>query len=162
MTSSSACVLCLFKPRAAPTGIPTAAITASHFTTKTQPNNSKFHPNFPILPSSYKMSSQNPLPLPAPRMVATTHTQDGVTIFHSDEQIIPHTPFGPKGSAFARFHSRLSVPASNVTLPPDLTKTLPRCLPTACHSARQTFHRTLVRPGTVPHPRITLSFYRVR
>ena len=70
-----------------------------------------------------------PNQLPAPRLVVTTHTKDGTSVFASDEQIKPFFPFGPKASSFARFHSRLSVPVSNTSSPPDLAKTLPRCPP---------------------------------
>lgn len=67
--------------------------------------------------------------LPAPRLVVTTHTADGTSVFASDSQITPFQPFGPKGSAFARFNSRLSVPVSNTSYPPDLSGTLPRSPP---------------------------------
>ncbi|KAK3178633.1 hypothetical protein OEA41_000770 [Lepraria neglecta] len=66
---------------------------------------------------------------PAPRLVVTTHTADGTSVFASDSQITPFQPFGPKGSSFSRFHSRLSVPVSNASFPPDLSGTLPRCPP---------------------------------
>jgi quercetin dioxygenase-like cupin family protein len=62
-------------------------------------------------------------------LVVTGHTNDGTSVFASDEQITPFSPFGPKGSAFTRLHSRLAVPVSNVSSPPDLTKTIPRCPP---------------------------------
>jgi quercetin dioxygenase-like cupin family protein len=67
--------------------------------------------------------------LPAPRLVVTTHTKEGTSVFASDEQIAPFQPFGPNGSSFARFHSRLSVPVGNMSMPPDLSNTLPRCPP---------------------------------
>lgn len=73
------------------------------------------------------MSASNQLP--SPRLVVTTHAKDGTSIFASDEQITPFFPFGPNGSSFARFHSRLSVPVSNTTSPPDLTGVVPRCPP---------------------------------
>ncbi|KAL2052256.1 hypothetical protein ABVK25_007415 [Lepraria finkii] len=65
--------------------------------------------------------------IPAPRLVVTTHTADGTSVFASDSQITHFQPFGPKGSSFSRFHSRLSVPVSNASFPPDLSGTLPRC-----------------------------------
>jgi len=64
-----------------------------------------------------------------PRLVISTHTKDGASVFASDEQVTPFRPFGPKGSVFARFHSRLAVPVSNTSSPPDLSQTLPRCAP---------------------------------
>jgi quercetin dioxygenase-like cupin family protein len=67
--------------------------------------------------------------LPPPRLVVTGHTNDGTSVFASDGPVAPFSPFGPNGSSFARFHSRLAVPVSNATLPPDLTQTLPRCPP---------------------------------
>jgi quercetin dioxygenase-like cupin family protein len=73
------------------------------------------------------MSSTNGLP--APRLIVTSHTKDGKSIFSRDEEITPFKPFGPQGSGFSRFHSRLSVPASNINDPPDLANTLPRCPP---------------------------------
>lgn len=67
--------------------------------------------------------------LPAPRLVITTHDKEGNSVFASDEAISQFFPFGPAASGFARFHSRLSVPVSNASMPPDLSKTLPRCPP---------------------------------
>jgi quercetin dioxygenase-like cupin family protein len=91
-------------------------------------------------------------PLAAPRVVITAHSADGTSIFASDEQVTPFAPFGPAGSQFARFHSRLSVPVSNVTSPPaQLAQTLPRCAPNGvlfCTTdipagGRAPMHRTL-------------------
>ncbi|KAK0515546.1 hypothetical protein JMJ35_001580 [Cladonia borealis] len=89
--------------------------------------------------------------LPPPRLVVTGHTADGTSIFHSDSQIAPFQPFGPHGSSFSRFHSRLSVPVSNKNMPPDLANTLPRCPPSGvlfCTTdippgGRAPMHRTL-------------------
>jgi len=75
------------------------------------------------------MSSPSPTPLPPPRLIVTTHTEDGTSIFASDTPIPLFVPFGPHAGSFAHFHSRLSVPVSNTTSPPDLNNTLPRCPP---------------------------------
>ena len=65
--------------------------------------------------------------LPSPRLVVTTHTNDGTSVFASDDQVIPFRPSGPQ--AVAKFHSSDSVPVSNASSPPDLDQTLPRCPP---------------------------------
>jgi len=84
--------------------------------------------------------------LPQPRLVTTTHTEDGTSVFASDEQIIPFTPFGPAGSAFGNFHSSPSVPASNAGPPQEVSsKSLPRCPPSGviyCTTDIPPNHRT--------------------
>ena len=90
--------------------------------------------------------------LPPPRVVVTTHATDGTSVFDSDSEIIPFQPFGPKGSSFSRFHSRLSVPVSNTTSPPDLANTLPRCPPQGV-----LFCTTDIQPGGQAPMHQTLS-----
>lgn len=92
-----------------------------------------------------------PAELPAPRVVISGHTGDGTSTFVTDEQASQLHPFGPQGSTFSRFHSRISVPVSNQNMPPDLSGQLPRNPPngivfctTDIKSGAQTpMHRTL-------------------
>ncbi len=74
-----------------------------------------------------KMAASNALP--ATRVVVTSHSKTGESIFESDKPAAMFYPFGPQGSGFARIHSRLSVPVNNTTSPPDLVNVLPRCPP---------------------------------
>jgi quercetin dioxygenase-like cupin family protein len=96
--------------------------------------------------------------LPAPRLVVTTHTKDGTSVFESDAQVTTFAPFGPQGSSFGRFHSRLSVPASNTTSPPALPNAIPRCPPEGV-----LFCTTDIPPNyTVPmHRTISLDYCAV-
>jgi quercetin dioxygenase-like cupin family protein len=96
--------------------------------------------------------------LSAPRLVVTTHTKDGTSVFESDTQTNLFSPFGPQASSFARFHSRLRVPVSNVTSPPDLSNTLPRCPPGGV-----LFCTTDIPPGfAVPmHRTVSLDYIAV-
>ena len=96
--------------------------------------------------------------LEAPRLVVTSHTKDGVSVFESDAQTNLFSPFGPHGSSFGRFHSRLSVPVSNVTSPPNLSNTIPRCPP-----AGVLFCTTDIAPGfAVPmHRTVSLDYIAV-
>ncbi|TAQ89404.1 hypothetical protein B7494_g2270 [Chlorociboria aeruginascens] len=88
-------------------------------------------------------SESNTNALPAPRLVVTTHAPDGISVFESDQQIAPFYPFGPQASSFARFHSRLSVPVSNTSMPPEaIQQTLPRCPPNGVM-----FCTTDIQPG---------------
>lgn len=64
------------------------------------------------------------------RLIVTGHAPDGTSIFTEDKQVQPFFPFGPARTGFSYFHSRLSVPVSNASMPPDLSGTLPRCPPT--------------------------------
>ncbi|TVY85287.1 hypothetical protein LSUE1_G001291 [Lachnellula suecica] len=68
-------------------------------------------------------------PYPAPRMVITTHKNDGVSIFARDTVAAPFQPFGPGRSAFNSFHSAPTVPVSNQVALPELGTSLPRCPP---------------------------------
>jgi quercetin dioxygenase-like cupin family protein len=72
------------------------------------------------------MSSQQLAPA---RLVVTGHTADGKSIFTSDQPVEPFHLFGPKNSGFTYFHSRDSIPVSNVSEAPDLTMSLPRPSP---------------------------------
>ena len=67
--------------------------------------------------------------LPLARLVVTTHTEDGASVFHSDTEVQPFQPFGPSGSAFSNFYSSAQVPVSNTSFPPNLAAELPRCPP---------------------------------
>lgn len=68
-------------------------------------------------------------PLPNPRVITTTHKEDGTSIFHSDQAIQPFQPFGPSGSAFSIFDTRAAVPVSNAEQGSAASSTLPRCPP---------------------------------
>lgn len=71
------------------------------------------------------MSSQ----LPAPKLVRTTHTDDGTSIFAADDIMEPFRPFGPSGPGFTVFDARTTVPVKNTEATQDLANTLPRCPP---------------------------------
>lgn len=89
--------------------------------------------------------------LPHPRVVRTAHTDDGVSVFASDELVTPFFPFGPHATAFSVFDSRPAVPVSNMDPIPQLADTLPRCPPDGVVFALSDFppnysaplHRTL-------------------
>ena len=83
----------------------------------------KYRPGFTLV---YFMATPE---LPAPRLVRTTHTDDGTSVFASDSELTPSLPFGPQASAFTVLDVRTSLPASNTEPVPDLDKTLPRCPP---------------------------------
>ncbi|KAH8885936.1 hypothetical protein GQ53DRAFT_785128 [Thozetella sp. PMI_491] len=67
--------------------------------------------------------------LPQPRLVRTAHNEDGVSVFASDETLIPFQPFGPTASAFTMMDTRNSLPAANTDPVPSFANTLPRCPP---------------------------------
>ena len=67
--------------------------------------------------------------LPAARLVRTTHTDDGTSVFASDSELTPSLPFGPQASAFTVLDVRSSLPVSNTEPVPGLENTLPRCPP---------------------------------
>ena len=67
--------------------------------------------------------------LPHPRLVRTTHNDEGNSVFASDELVTPFYPFGPVASAFSVFDRRQTVPVSNTEAVPELQNTLPRCPP---------------------------------
>lgn len=64
-----------------------------------------------------------------PRLVVTTHTKDGTSVFASDHEVPLLCPFGPAGSSFSVFDARGSVPVNNLEPPTTLGNTLPRCPP---------------------------------
>ncbi|KAF8847398.1 hypothetical protein BDZ45DRAFT_811598 [Acephala macrosclerotiorum] len=70
-----------------------------------------------------------PAQLPAPRLITTTHTADGTSVFAGDEAIAQFFPFGPQATGFSTFHSSDKVPASNTAPFPQLANMLPRCPP---------------------------------
>lgn len=67
--------------------------------------------------------------LPQPRLLRTTHREDGVSVFESDELVQPFLPFGPGASAFTLFDTRQVVPVNNTEPVPRWANTLPRCPP---------------------------------
>ncbi|KAI1101834.1 hypothetical protein F4804DRAFT_287768 [Jackrogersella minutella] len=76
------------------------------------------------------MSSNSNLLSSGTRVVVTTHNEDGTSVFHSDHEVEPFSPFGPSGSSFATFDVRSSVPVNNQEEPKELPKGLPRVPPT--------------------------------
>ncbi|RSL80224.1 hypothetical protein CEP51_006742 [Fusarium floridanum] len=76
------------------------------------------------------------------RLVRTTHTEDGTSVFASDTQITPYAPFGPQASVFSIFDTRQSVPVNNTDSIPSFSDTLPRCPPTGA-----IFCMTQIQPG---------------
>jgi len=92
--------------------------------------------------------------LPQPRVVRTSHAEDGRSVFASDEIVTPLFPFGPRASAFSTLDSRSSVPvphsATAVEAPSDKAA-IPRCPPSGVVFAVSDFppncsapmHRTL-------------------
>jgi quercetin dioxygenase-like cupin family protein len=96
--------------------------------------------------------------LPAPRLVVTTHTDDGTSTFLSDKVVDLFHPFGPAVAGFGRFDSHITVPVSNATSPPDFAHQLPRCPPSGVVFTTSDF------PGnyTVPmHRTISLDYAAV-
>lgn len=81
--------------------------------------------------ASDKEESGTPARLPSPRLVTTTHTPDGTSVFSSDEAIQPFQPFGPGTSAFHNFDIRPALPANNAeaVAPSTFASTFPRCAP---------------------------------
>ncbi|KAI2464104.1 hypothetical protein F4781DRAFT_425803 [Annulohypoxylon bovei var. microspora] len=75
------------------------------------------------------MSPNTSLLSSGPRMVVTTHSEDGKSVFHSDRVLETFSPFGPGTSSFTVFDARSSVPVNNMEEPKDLQKTLPRVSP---------------------------------
>jgi len=90
--------------------------------------------------------------LPAPRVVVSGHTGNGTSTFVADEQASQFHPFGPKGSTFSTFHSRLSVPVSNQYIPPDLSGQIPRNTTNGV-----VFCTTDIKPGSQTPMHRTLS-----
>lgn len=64
-----------------------------------------------------------------PRLVRTTHSEDGTSVFASDTRLAPFMPFGPRASAFTVFDVRQSVPVNNTDTIPGFSNTIPRCPP---------------------------------
>ncbi|KAM0810240.1 hypothetical protein AB5N19_10588 [Seiridium cardinale] len=69
------------------------------------------------------------MPPSDPRLVVTSHREDGTSVFSSDQLLEPFRPFGPSASAFYNCDGRSSVPVSNQESSQDLSKALPRCPP---------------------------------
>ncbi|KAI1843865.1 hypothetical protein JX265_003761 [Neoarthrinium moseri] len=64
-----------------------------------------------------------------PRVVVTTHREDGTSVFMSDKALEPFAPLGPAGSSFVVFDARSAVPISNQQPSLDLSLSIPRCPP---------------------------------
>ena len=64
-----------------------------------------------------------------PRVVVTTHSADGTSIFGADKEIPLFRPFGPTGSSFAVFDKRGAVPVNNQEAMGELSREVPRCPP---------------------------------
>lgn len=81
--------------------------------------------------ASNKEESSTTARLTSPRLVSTTHTADGTSVFASDETIPPFQPFGPNTSAFHNFDIQPTLPANNtaVASQSSLANTFPRCAP---------------------------------
>lgn len=81
--------------------------------------------------ASNKEESSASTRLPSPRLVNTTHTPDGTSVFSSDETIPPFQPFGPGTSAFHNFDMPQTLPANNAepVSPSTFANTFPRCAP---------------------------------
>ncbi|ORY58061.1 uncharacterized protein BCR38DRAFT_500723 [Pseudomassariella vexata] len=78
------------------------------------------------------MLSTTPTPLANPRLLITSHTESGASIFFHDQSLEPFVPFGLSASSFAVFDARPTVPVSNQPDPlyqQDLAQSLPRCPP---------------------------------
>ncbi|OAA64743.1 Cupin, RmlC-type [Niveomyces insectorum RCEF 264] len=64
-----------------------------------------------------------------PRVVVTTHTKDGTSVFGADKEVPLFRPFGPSASSFAVFDVRDAVPANNQEPTFSFDNALPRCPP---------------------------------
>jgi glyoxylate utilization-related uncharacterized protein len=64
-----------------------------------------------------------------PRVVRTTHKEDGTSIIAADEIREPHRPFGPTATGFTVLDARSSVPITNTDSYGDYAASLPRCPP---------------------------------
>jgi len=68
--------------------------------------------------------------LPKPRLVRTTHAEDGTSVFASDSLLTPFFPFGPRATGFTILDSRPAVPVDNTAAPvSETTNVIPRCPP---------------------------------
>jgi quercetin dioxygenase-like cupin family protein len=105
-------------------------------------------------PPIRKMSTVTSAKLPAPRLVVTTHTSEGSSVFASDSVVPQFHPFGPALSGFSNFHSSATVPVSNTEPLVDRATApgvIPRCPPTGVNfgiadfppNGRAPMHRTI-------------------
>jgi len=76
----------------------------------------------PSAGTSSNMSSQ-------PRLVRTTHTPSGASVFASDTTLVPKTPFGPQATAFTVLDVRSAVPVNLLEHADTSQVVLPRCPP---------------------------------
>ena len=90
--------------------------------------------------------------LSAPRVIRTTHTSSGTSVFASDSHVRAFSPFGPEKSAFTVMDVRNSVPVTNTDAVPSFAETLPRCAP-----GGTTFSLADITPGSVTPMHRTLS-----
>lgn len=81
---------------------------------------------------------------PHPRLVRTTHNDQGLSVFASDSHLTPFHPFGPQASAFTIFDTRGAVPVNNTDAIPSFAEQLPRCPPGGA-----IFSISDITPGTV-------------
>ncbi|OIW28643.1 hypothetical protein CONLIGDRAFT_632904 [Coniochaeta ligniaria NRRL 30616] len=81
-------------------------------------------------PSTAAASGSSSTMLPPPRLVRTTHTPTGTSVFAPDTVLVPRTPFGPQATAFTVLDIRDAVPVDLLGSQPDASQvTLPRCPP---------------------------------
>ncbi|EWG39264.1 hypothetical protein FVEG_02155 [Fusarium verticillioides 7600] len=78
----------------------------------------------------------------SPRLVRTTHNEDGTSVFVPDTNVTPFQPFGPGSSGFNIFDVRQSVPINNTDSVPSFENSLPRCPPKG-----SLFCMTQIQPG---------------
>lgn len=64
-----------------------------------------------------------------PRLVVTTHTADGTSVFGADREVPLFQPFGPAGLSFAVFDTRGMVPVNNQEMAKEFSEMLPQCPP---------------------------------
>jgi len=112
----------------------TSSPVSQSSSTTTQSNSNNKNQSIIILSilnylKSNNMSTPTSTALAPLRLVVTGHDSAGKSIFTDDREVQPFHPFGPAGPGFSHFHSRLRVPVSNTTSPPDLSGKLPRCPP---------------------------------
>ncbi|KAH8911155.1 hypothetical protein BR93DRAFT_322452 [Coniochaeta sp. PMI_546] len=79
--------------------------------------------------SSTAASGSSSSMLPQPRLVRTTHTPSGTSVFASDEVLVPRTPFGPQATAFTVLDIRNAVPVDLGEQTDTSQVVLPRCPP---------------------------------
>ncbi|KAL2208373.1 hypothetical protein CC79DRAFT_1331553 [Sarocladium strictum] len=61
------------------------------------------------------------------RLIRTTHSEDGTSVFATDDKLAPFAPLGPGRSVFTVFDSRASIPVNNKDAIPIFSPMIPRC-----------------------------------